>query len=119
MLNEYDQLIDLVPDDASQGSDLYYIKEILLSAGPLTLLDLGCGIGITYEKFRAINNQLEWIGVDIEDSMEAKQRIAGLPLKVWNGTTIPLGNASVDIVYAHQILEYVRSPDHVKKLHVF
>lgn len=115
MRNEHDELINLLPDNASQGTDLLYAKEILTNAGPLTVVDLGCGSGRTFEQFRTLNEQIEWIGIDIERSVEAVQRPAAIPFKAWDGFAIPLADASVDFVYSHQSFEYVRSPDAVMK----
>ncbi|BAO94072.1 methyltransferase domain-containing protein [Caballeronia insecticola] len=111
--NEYDELIKLLPDDASQGSDMHYVREVLSNAGPLSVVDLGCGPGKSFQQFRAINGEIEWIGIDFEDS--AAKRAADLPFKPWDGSTIPLGDASADLVYSHQSLESVRSPDAVMK----
>jgi peptidoglycan/xylan/chitin deacetylase (PgdA/CDA1 family) len=115
MLNEYNELIDLLPDDASQGSDLQYVKELLADAGPLIVVDLGCGSGKTFSQFKAINDQIEWLGVDIGESIEAAQRSPDVPFKVWDGWSIPIDDASVDVVYAHQSFEYVRSPTAVMR----
>jgi peptidoglycan/xylan/chitin deacetylase (PgdA/CDA1 family)/SAM-dependent methyltransferase len=115
MLNEYNELIDLLPDDASQGSDLQYVKDVLTDAGPLVVVDLGCGEGKSSGQFRTINGRIEWLGIDLEKSIEAIQRTSNLPVKVWDGVTIPLADASVDVVYAHQSLEYVRAPAAVLK----
>ena len=115
MRNEYEELITLLPDDASQGTDLHFAREILVDAGPLTVVDLGCGNGRTFVQFRKFNDQIDWVGIDIERSIEAAQRPLDIPFKAWDGFTIPLADSSVDVVYSHQSFEYVRSPDDVMK----
>ncbi|QYJ24178.1 methyltransferase domain-containing protein [Achromobacter sp. ES-001] len=110
MLNERDELIDLLPDDSSQATDLSYVKELLAEAGALTVMDLGCGAGRTYELFKEINAKIDWVGVDIGDSVESRQRAVDVPFKEWDGSSIPFDDASFDLVYSHQMLEYVRSP---------
>lgn len=111
MLNEYDELFRLLPNDRSQSSDMQMIRKILEKAGPMTVVDLGCGIGRTYSLFKSLNSEIDWVGVDIEDSVESKQRKVGeFPFRSWDGSHIPMDDASVDLVYCHQVLEYVCSP---------
>ncbi|SDC67390.1 methyltransferase domain-containing protein [Paraburkholderia lycopersici] len=113
MRNEYDELIKLLPDDASQGSDMHYVREVLAGAGPLSVVDLGCGAGTSFRQFKTINAQIGWIGIDFEES--AARRAPDVPFSAWDGHAIPLGDATADVVYAHQLLESVRSPDVVMK----
>jgi peptidoglycan/xylan/chitin deacetylase (PgdA/CDA1 family) len=110
-MNEYDELIALLPNDGSQSNDLEYVDEVLRGRRQIKVLDLGCDAGRTRDIFKGANADIDWLGVDIDDSFEARQRThPGIPFKKWDGIRIPIDDSSIDLVYCHQVLEYVCFP---------
>ena len=80
-------------------------------AGPFKILDLGCGRGDSYEDFLGTGIAIDWLGVDIEDSPESAARgKGGGRARVYDGTHIPAGDASFDMVYSRQVFEHVLFP---------
>jgi SAM-dependent methyltransferase len=113
-----DLLGDCIPDDhARQVSSRYYIQRVMHDperdpARPAVVVDLGCGRGDSVELFRRQSADVVWVGVDIPDSMEAQQRTRDdAPFVRYDGWSVPLRDASVDVVYSHQVLEHVRDPE--------
>src|SRR5262245_9276865 len=85
---------------------------------PRVVVDLGCGIGDSVNAFRAHAPDITWIGVDIDDSLEAGQRSrTDASFVHYDGWDVPLATASADVVYSHQVLEHVRDPSfHVAEI---
>lgn len=78
----------------------------------VTVIDLGCGTGASYDAFSARGQNVLWVGLDIPDSPEANaQPRRVLPFCTYDGVRIPLSDQSVDIVYSRQVLEHVRHPE--------
>jgi SAM-dependent methyltransferase len=106
-------LHDCLPDDhARQVTDRHYVDLVMQTDPvPQVVVDLGCGRGNSVSAFRANAPGVTWIGIDIADSMEAAQRTrADVPFVYYDGWDVPLADASVDVVYSHQVLEHVRDP---------
>jgi SAM-dependent methyltransferase len=99
-------------DHARQVTSRYYVDQVMTTEPrPQTVVDLGCGRGDSVDLFRKHAPGVTWIGVDIPDSMEAGQRTrADAQFVHYDGWEIPLADASVDVVYSHQVLEHVRDP---------
>jgi SAM-dependent methyltransferase len=72
------------------------------------VLDLGCGRGDSVDAFRAADPGVRWIGVEVSDS-EYETR-PDVELRIFDGVTLPLEDASVDIVFSKQVLEHVERP---------
>jgi SAM-dependent methyltransferase len=95
------------------------MKEVLRTVGErsrgegqLTLLDLGCGTGDSYEELAQKDQRIRWIGLDIIDSEEVKARARrSLPFCAFDGVRIPLADDSIDIAYSRQVFEHVRHPE--------
>lgn len=103
--------------DASTSRQTNSLHEalLLISGMPgddeLSLLDLGCGAGTSFEQFTRNAPRVRWTGVDIEDSPEAKGRIrTDLNVAVYDGVGLPQASGSVDVVYSRQVFEHVRHP---------
>jgi SAM-dependent methyltransferase len=78
----------------------------------ITILDLGCGEGKSYDVFTGKNSRIRWIGLDIMDSQEVAARSRShLPFCSYDGVHIPLADGSVDMVYSRQVFEHVRYPE--------
>jgi len=77
----------------------------------ISILDLGCGEGKSYDDFKAAGLEFDWIGVDISDSPEVASRCRDdLEFVSFDGVNIPLPDESVDIIYSRQVFEHVHSP---------
>jgi len=109
-------LYEFLPDDTSHQShslrEVFALFDQISAAGTgVTLLDLGCGTGATYDVFRRRSKNARWIGLDIADSPEANAQASRPPgFCTYDGVQIPLAKNSVDIVYSHQVFEHVRHP---------
>jgi hypothetical protein len=82
MLNEYDELVNLLPNNTLQTTDDCYFSEILSNGESLNVVDLGCGIGVTFILFTSINPNIDWIGIDIDNSYEAINRLIDIPILI-------------------------------------
>ena len=79
---------------------------------PWRVLDLGCGIGSSVDLFRARDPDVEWIGIDVPGSPEARFRTrADARFETFDGVSMPFAEGSFDLVYCKQVLEHVRHPE--------
>ena len=79
---------------------------------PRRVLDLGCGEGDSMELFRKAIPDVEWHGVDIEDSPEVRNRTREHEsMQSFDGVHLPYPDAHFDLIYCNQVLEHVRYPD--------
>ena len=66
--------------------------------------------------FRRHHPGVDWVGVDVADSQEARQRRrTDATFVTFDGLTVPFPDASFDAVYSSQVLEHV--PDPLGQLH--
>jgi SAM-dependent methyltransferase len=78
---------------------------------PARVMDLGCGAGDSVDLFRALDPELDWVGVDIEDSHEVSGRTrADAEFVTFDGQRLPFEDSSFDLVYCKQVLEHVEHP---------
>jgi SAM-dependent methyltransferase len=98
-------------DHARQVHARYYIKELMTGAdAPALVVDLGCGDGGSAAWFRRWQPDVEWIGVDIEQSDLAK-KIQGEKVILYDGVNLPFPDDSVPLIYSSQVFEHVRYPE--------
>lgn len=99
-------------DHARQVSASYYIDVLMASAPrPDRVLDLGCGEGGSVDRFRRHHPDVDWVGVDIADSQEARRRRrSDATFVTYDGLIVPFPESSFDLVYSSQVLEHVRDP---------
>jgi SAM-dependent methyltransferase len=78
---------------------------------PARVMDLGCGTGDSVDLFRALNPEVDWVGVDVEESPEVAERTrADAEFVTFDGKHLPFEDMSFDLVYCKQVLEHVESP---------
>lgn len=110
-------LYEFLPGDTSRQT--HALREVARALGQptcagtrLTLPDLGCGAGTSYDALCAKELAIRWIGLDILDSGEVMSRTKrDPPFCAYDGVHIPLAHQSVDIVYSRQVFEHVRHPE--------
>jgi SAM-dependent methyltransferase len=77
----------------------------------LKVLDLGCGRGGSYSDFMRAGPSIDWLGLDIEDSPEARGAGAAHGrVRVYDGIHIPFRDSTFDVVYSRQAFEHVLFP---------
>jgi SAM-dependent methyltransferase len=105
---------DVLPSDHARQTlaDDYITREIGRHDGqPWRVLDLGCGSGSSVDFFREHDRGVEWIGLDLEGSLEASERTrTDARFETFDGVSIPFEDGSFDLVYCKQVLEHVRRP---------
>ena len=75
------------------------------------VMDLGCGAGDSVDLFRSVNSEVQWLGVDIEESPEVAERSRGdAEFVTYDGRHLPFDDASFELVYCKQVLEHVQHP---------
>lgn len=80
------------------------------------MLDLGCGTGSSIDVFRARDPGVEWIGLDVPGSPEARFRTRrDARFETFDGISMPFADGSFDLVYCKQVLEHVRYPEPLLK----
>jgi SAM-dependent methyltransferase len=80
--------------------------------GPWRVLDLGCGAGGSVDVFRARDPSVQWVGLDVPDSPEARERTRrDARFETFDGVSIPFDDKSFELVYCKQVLEHVRHPE--------
>ena len=97
---------------------LRYLPEVVdfPSYAGRALLEIGCGIGTDLARFARAGART--FGVDLSDTAVALARrnleVNALPgggrLLVGDGARLPFPDASVDVVYAHGVLQYAADP---------
>ena len=76
------------------------------------VLDLGCGTGNSQNLFKSKKVNIEWVGLDIENSPEVAARTTQSDdFYTYDGVTIPFKENYFDLIYSNQVLEHVRQPE--------
>ena len=75
------------------------------------VMDLGCGKGDSVDLFRSVRADVDWVGVDIEDSPEvAERKRTDAEFRTFDGRRLPFDDGSFELVYCKQVLEHVEHP---------
>lgn len=75
------------------------------------VMDLGCGRGDSVDLFRSVRPNVDWVGVDIEDSPEvAERRRSDAAFVTYDGLRLPFDDAAFELVFCKQVLEHVEDP---------
>ena len=101
-----------LPDDhAGQAIAQDMAALALRDAASPAVLDVGCGAGASVDLFRGLAPGARWVGVDVADSPEVRQRTrTDADFHTFDGVNLPFGDESFDLVYCTQVLEHVRRP---------
>lgn len=111
-----DLLVEQIPQDSSQQIDSeYYIDYLLKANTQLEVLDLGCGEGNSEAKFKAYGDDLQWFGLDIDESPEVNSRTREGNFYTFDGINIPFEDNRFDLIYSNQVFEHVRYPEALLK----
>jgi 2-polyprenyl-3-methyl-5-hydroxy-6-metoxy-1,4-benzoquinol methylase len=92
------------------------LDELFTSAGPDSLLDVGCGEGILVHRWAQRLDERRVVGIDLEEpSIQAgwKEREApNLEYRVMRAENLPFAESEFDLVSAIEVLEHVPDPEH-------
>jgi SAM-dependent methyltransferase len=109
---------DAFPGDHARQVDAYYYLPTLPVPGGrnMEFVDLGAGPGNSFSRVKKFHKQLNWTGVDIEDSGPVRSRKrTDLRFLTYDGVNLPFSDESIDVVFSRQVLEHVRHPDALMK----
>lgn len=116
----WDLLQAYIPTDhARQVNARYYLTQVMAAPDrPRRVLDLGCGSGDSVDLFRRHDASIDWVGVDIEDSQEARaRRRTDAHFVTYDGVRVPFPDGTFDLVYSSQVLEHVPDPQlHLREI---
>jgi ubiquinone/menaquinone biosynthesis C-methylase UbiE len=108
-------LKDRLSSESSEQLNLFkFIKRsnFVDKATVSKVLDLGCGDGGSFEQLSAIFPNLDYHGVDIEQSPEVSRRKrTDLRFESYDGVNLPFGDDAFQMIFCKQVLEHVRFPD--------
>ncbi len=106
------------------GTDSYYFAEYKVKElqefeenKNLTVLDLGCGDGVTEIFFEKYFPQFKIQGIDVSvKSIEEAQKklLKNTSFQLYDGSQIPYGNEIFDIVFVAGVLHHIDAADHQK-----
>jgi SAM-dependent methyltransferase len=109
-----------IPNDhARQVNARYYLDNVMSGPDPPRhVLDLGCGAGNSVDAFRGHDPSVDWVGVDIADSQEARaRRRSDATFVTYDGSRVPFPEGTFDLVYSSQVLEHVPDPQaHLREI---
>lgn len=69
------------------------------------ILDIGCGVGMYVRRFRDRSDQVFGIDVEVDRVIEGAKTLPNLTAGV--GEHLPFADASLDVVFLHEVLEHV------------
>ena len=111
---DFSRALEAIPDDHCRQTTF---REFMLETIPREnetkgkIVDLGCGTGHFYDYVHSHFNSLEYIGVDIEGSPEARQRTrSDFSFIPYDGVSLPFEDSSVEVIFMNQVLEHIRAP---------
>jgi 2-polyprenyl-3-methyl-5-hydroxy-6-metoxy-1,4-benzoquinol methylase len=91
------------------------LAELFRTAGPRSLLDVGCGEGVLTQQW-AQRLKGRVVGIDLEDpAIQAeweKRRAPNLEYRVMKAENLPFADGEFDLAAAIEVLEHVPDPEH-------
>jgi len=117
MYHGADEITQFVPNDSSrQSSAMAVCAKILKDSHLQVVIDLGCGEGDSREFFKKSDPNIKWVGVDIADSPEVRNRTrSGVEFVTYDGINLPFPDNYCDLVLCKQVLEHVQKPQELLK----
>lgn len=109
-------LKERIPNDhTKQVNKYYYVDYVFGHKSINAVLDLGCGAGGSIDYFKKKQNDIIWIGLDIDFSAEVQERVKreGGQCIEYDGIHMPFENNYFDLVYTNQAFEHIRYPREV------
>ena len=107
-----------IPADSSRQSlaedyiNRFARGELGVTPDRARVMDLGAGMGGSFDQFRAVVPGCRWVGVDISDSIESRSRTRrDAEFVLYDGVHLPFADRSFDLVYCKQVLEHVAHPE--------
>jgi SAM-dependent methyltransferase len=92
------------------------LDELFESAGPRSLLDVGCGEGVLVHKWAQQLQAARVVGIDLEEpSIQAgwaQRQAPNLEYRVMHAENLPFGESEFDTATAIEVLEHVPDPEH-------
>lgn len=113
----YQKIKSVIPEKSSDIGKLERIVHDFVSVKPagIKVLDLGCGAGRSQALFESLDANVDWYGVDIDNSPEGMGAQTSEKIAIFDGVNLPFASGYFDIVYCNQVLEHVRYPDSLLK----
>jgi 2-polyprenyl-3-methyl-5-hydroxy-6-metoxy-1,4-benzoquinol methylase len=91
------------------------LAELFRTAGPRSLLDVGCGEGVLTQQW-AQRLKGRVVGIDLEDpalqAEWARRRAPNLEYRVMKAEHLPFADGEFDLAAAIEVLEHVPDPEH-------
>jgi 2-polyprenyl-3-methyl-5-hydroxy-6-metoxy-1,4-benzoquinol methylase len=91
------------------------LAELFRTAGPRSLLDVGCGEGVLTQQW-AQRLKGRVVGIDLEDpAIQAeweKRRAPNLEYRVMKAENLPFADGEFELAAAIEVLEHVPDPEH-------
>jgi ubiquinone/menaquinone biosynthesis C-methylase UbiE len=91
------------------------LAELFRTAGPRSLLDVGCGEGVLTQQW-AQRLKGRVVGIDLEDpalqAEWARRRAPNLEYRVMKAEHLPFADGEIDLAAAIEVLEHVPDPEH-------
>ncbi len=86
-----------------------YLRDWLQAHPNLSLLDIPCGPGVEYEGFRLHKVAVQYVGMDMSDSMlkAAREKFPEADFRRGNILSIGMPDRAVDVVLCRHILEHL------------
>ena len=92
------------------------LAELFRTAGPRSLLDVGCGEGVLVEKWARRLGDKRVVGIDLDDPAlhaEWEKRTApNLEYRVMKAENLPFADDEFALACAIEVLEHVPDPEH-------
>jgi 2-polyprenyl-3-methyl-5-hydroxy-6-metoxy-1,4-benzoquinol methylase len=92
------------------------LDELLTSAGPHSLLDVGCGEGVLVHQWAQRLGERRVVGIDLEEqSIQAgwsERQAPNLEYHVMHAENLPFAENEFDLATAIEVLEHVPDPEH-------